>query len=83
LITDKKILYICGERPNAFIMKMRFKSLGGLRVKDGRLINDRPDGITGIAQASQLKKSAYRAKKVDMLADGIELAEGRKNFYRL
>jgi len=25
----------------------------------------------------------HRAKKVDMIADGIELAEGRKNFYRL
>lgn len=64
-------------------MKMRFKSMGGLRVKDGRLINDRPDGITGIAQAAQLRKAMYKAKKVDMLADGIELAEGRKNFYRL
>jgi hypothetical protein len=64
-------------------MKMKFQSMGGLRVKDGRLINDRPDGITGIAQASQLRKSFRRAKKVDMMADGIELAEGRKNFYRL
>tara|TARA_B100001093_G_C26769973_1_gene989670 strand:- start:61 stop:234 length:174 start_codon:yes stop_codon:yes gene_type:complete len=57
--------------------------MGGLRVKDGRLINDRPDGITGIAQAAQLKKSFRRAKKVDMMADGIELAEGRKGFYRM
>lgn len=64
-------------------MKMKFQSMGGLRVEKGRLINDRPDGITGIAQAAQLRKTLHRAKKVDMMADGIELAEGRKNFYRM
>lgn len=64
-------------------MKMKYQSMGGLTVKDGRLINDRPDCTTGIAQAAQLKKTMHRAKKVDMIADGIELAEGRKNFYRL
>jgi len=64
-------------------MKNKYQSMGGLTVKDGRLINDRPTGITGIAQAAQIKKGLYRAKKVDMMADGIELAEGRKNFYRM
>jgi hypothetical protein len=64
-------------------MKMKFKSMGGLTVKDGRLINDRPNGVTGIAQAAGIRKAMYRAKKVDMMADGIELAEGRKNFYRM
>jgi hypothetical protein len=62
---------------------MKFKSMGGLTVKDGRLINDRPVGMTGIAQASMVKQSMDRAKKVDMIADGIELAEGRKGFYRM
>ena len=57
-------------------MKMKFQSMGGLRVEKGRLVNDRPDGITGIAQAAQLRKTLHRAKKVDMMADGIELAEG-------
>jgi hypothetical protein len=61
---------------------MKFKSMGGLTVKDGRLINDRPNGVTGIAQAAQLRKSVYNAKKVNIIADGIELAEGRKGFYR-
>ncbi len=64
-------------------MKMKFQSMGGLRVEKGRLVNDRPDGITGIAQAAQLRKTLHRSKKVDMMADGIELAEGRKNFYRM
>jgi|TARA_R110002049_G_scaffold292569_1_gene477130 hypothetical protein len=64
-------------------MKMKFKSMGGLTVQNGRLINDRPVGMTGIAQAAQIKQAMHRAKKVDMIADGIELAEGRKGFYRM
>ena len=56
---------------------MKFKSLGGLRVKDGRLINDRPTGVSGIAQAAQLARTMHRAKKVDIIADGIELSKGR------
>ena len=60
---------------------MKFKSMGGLTVKEGRLINDRPNGVTGIAQAAQLRKSVYNAKKVNIIADGIEFAEGRKGFY--
>lgn len=64
-------------------MKKKYQSMGGLTVKDGRLINDRPTGITGIQQACSVKKGLHRARKVDMMADGIELAEGRKNFYRM
>ena len=64
-------------------MKMKFQSMGGLRVEKGRLINDRPDSVSGIEQAAMLRKAMRRAKKVDMMADGIELAEGRKNFYRM
>ena len=46
-------------------MKHKYQSMGGLTVKDGRLINDRPTGITGIAQAAdkeritQSKESRY------------------------
>jgi len=64
-------------------MEMKFQSMGGLRVEKGRLINDRPDGVSGLEQASQIRKMMHRAKKVDMIADGIELAEGRKGFYRM
>ena len=64
-------------------MKMKYQSMGGLTVKDGRLVNDRPTGVSGIEQASKIRKMMHRAKKVDMIADGIELAEGRKNFYRM
>ena len=64
-------------------MKMKYQSMGGLRVEKGRLINHRPNGISGIEQAAMLRKAMRRAKKVDMYADGIDLAEGRKNFYRM
>jgi len=62
---------------------MKYKSMGGLTVKDGRLINDREPGVSGIEQAARIKKSMCRARRVDEIADGIELAEGRKNFYRI
>tara|TARA_R110000803_G_C11701919_1_gene285603 strand:+ start:147 stop:344 length:198 start_codon:yes stop_codon:yes gene_type:complete len=62
---------------------MKFRSMGGLKVKDGRLINDRPDGISGIAEASMLRKSVKNAKKIEKIADGISLAERRKGFYEM
>jgi len=55
--------------------------MNGLYVKDGRLINERPDGINGIEQAANLRKMVKYNKKVDMIADGIERAEMRKNFF--
>lgn len=64
-------------------MKMKYRSMGGLTVKGGRLINDREPGMSGIEQAARIKKSMCRARRVDEIADGIELAEGRKNFYRI
>ena len=65
------------------MMKSKYQSMGGLTVKDGRLINDRPNGISGISQAAMIRKTLHKVKKVDMIADGIELAEGKKNFYRM
>tara|TARA_R110000803_G_scaffold23681_2_gene57824 strand:+ start:1035 stop:1217 length:183 start_codon:yes stop_codon:yes gene_type:complete len=59
---------------------MKYKSMGGLTVKDGRLINDRPNDVTGIAQAVQLKKAMHQAKKINTIAEGITLAEGREDF---
>ena len=51
----------------------------GLYVQDGRLINGGPDSMTGIQPAAMLKKSMKRAKKISMIADGIELANMRKD----
>ena len=43
----------------------------GLYVKDGRLINDRPDGMMGIEKAAQLRKMVKKQEKVQMISDGI------------
>jgi len=40
----------------------------GLTVNKGMLINNRPDGQTGIQQAAQLKSEVKRATKIDMYA---------------
>ena len=66
-------------------MKMKFlglknsiyqqKGVAGLQVKDGMLINDRPDSRTGIAKAVEVKNAMHREKKVNMMADGYVLGE--------
>jgi hypothetical protein len=61
---------------------MKYKSMGGLTVNDGRLVNDRPDNVTGIAQAATLRNAVRQARKVNRIAEGIELAESRKGFYK-
>lgn len=55
----------------------------GLYVKNGRLINERRDGETGIAQASRIKRSVKNDRKINRIAEGIELAENKKNFRQL
>ncbi|MDA0775779.1 MAG: hypothetical protein O2846_05360 [Proteobacteria bacterium] len=47
----------------------------GLYVKDGRLINDRPDGMTGIAKAAMMKKALERQEKAQMIEEGIMRAK--------
>ncbi len=54
-----------------------------LYVKNGRLINERRDGETGIAQASRIKRAVKNDRKINRIAEGIELAENKKNFRQL
>mgnify|MGYP003655950958 FL=1 len=54
--------------------------MDGLTVKNGRLINNRPDGMTGIQQAANLKRIIDEDRKIKVIADGIERAEQRKYF---
>jgi len=49
----------------------------GLTVNDGMLINNRPDGQTGIQQAAQIKKAAYNAQKISRMADAVYLGNIR------
>ena len=60
---------------NSIYQQKNAGSLNGLTVKDGMLINNRPDGQTGIAQAAQLRKSIYRAEKIATMATAFSLGE--------
>jgi|TARA_R110001606_G_C15300503_1_gene642526 hypothetical protein len=53
--------------------------VNGLYVKNGRLINDRSDGVSGIAQASMYRQQMKKQYKIDCIADGIEKAKEREN----
>jgi hypothetical protein len=64
---------------------MHFKikpSMMGYDVKDGRLINNAPPLTTGIDRAVMLKNSLKRAKKVQMIAEGNELANANINLFK-
>lgn len=50
-------------------------SFDGLTIKGGRLINNRPDGQTGIAQAADIKRSMKRAEKISIVAKGTAMGE--------
>ena len=45
----------------------------GLTVRIGRLINSRPDGQTGIAQAAEIRSSMKKAEKISMIAKGVAM----------
>jgi len=51
--------------------------VNGLYVKDGRLINSRPVGMSGIEEASMYRKQMKKQYKIDCIADGIERAKMR------
>jgi len=57
---------------------MKYKSMGGLTVKDGRLVNDRSAGLSGISEANNLRNMKSHSDKVGMISDGILLAEAKK-----
>jgi hypothetical protein len=44
-----------------------------LTVKNGRLINNRPNGITGIQEAAQIKKDLKKAKKIQMYSEAVAI----------
>jgi hypothetical protein len=50
-------------------------SFDGLTMKGGRLVNNRPDGQTGIAQAADIRKSMKRAEKIMVVAKGTAMGE--------
>ncbi len=49
----------------------------GLDVQGGRLINNRPDGVSGIVQAAAARKAMKHMNKVDMIAAGVSMGNMR------
>jgi hypothetical protein len=47
----------------------------GLTQKDGMLINNMPDGITGIQKAVGMKKIIKREEKISTFSEGIMLSK--------
>ena len=43
----------------------------GLYVKNGRLMNDRRDGETGIARMARIKRAIKNDRKINRIAEGI------------
>jgi hypothetical protein len=47
----------------------------GMPVEGGRLVNNRPDGMTGIQQLAIARKDAKREAKINMAAEGYVRGE--------
>lgn len=47
----------------------------GLNVQDGRLVNHRPDGMTGIQQMAMSRKAMRYENKVNTYAEGTMRGE--------
>lgn len=48
-----------------------------LTVRNGRLVNNRPNDVTGIQQAAQIKKDLKREQKIQMMEEAMYRAEMR------
>lgn len=49
----------------------------GLSVECGMLINNRPNSMTGIQKAVEIKKSIHNAEKVSRMAEAVYLGNIR------
>jgi len=60
---------------NSIYQQKNVGAFEGLTVKDGMLINNRPDGQSGIAQAAQVRKAMKTAEKISIVARGTAMGE--------
>jgi len=77
LYTSKINLYLYRKELVMKYSDMKPSQLG-YRVQDGRLINDAPDLVSGISKAAMMRKQMKSRTITQDIADGIELAEQRK-----
>lgn len=58
--------------------------MSGLPVRDGRLMNDRPDSVMGITAAAMARREMKRERKIETYARAFEqgemMADMKKNF---
>ena len=57
--------------------------VNGLLIKNGRLINDRPNGITGIQQIANMKRAVDNDRKINTISEEVGVAENKKNLRQL
>jgi hypothetical protein len=50
-------------------------TMNGLYVRNGRLINERPNGLTGIQEAARNRKEMKRQEKISMYSDAFALGD--------
>ena len=48
--------------------------MDGLTIKNGRLINNRRDGESGLERMSRLKRAYANERKINQIAEGMELS---------
>jgi len=60
----------------------KIKDMSGLTIEGGRLINERPDGMTGIQMMANVKSARKRMEKIDMIAQGNEMARNRRDMFK-
>ena len=59
---------------------MKNNFVEGLYVKDGRLINGRPNSMMGIEQAAKMKSEVKRQRNIEEIAQGIQRAKMMERF---
>jgi len=66
-------------------MMMTYKDLmdSEYTIKNGRLINNAPPLEMGISKAARLRRDVRRSRKIAKIADGIEMAEMRKDIKKM
>ena len=60
------------------MIKIDLKKMPGLTVKNGRLINERPVGVTGIQQVAEARKMLKREQKIEMMVEADVRASMRE-----
>jgi len=54
--------------------------IDGLYVKDGRLINDRPDARSGLERAAEIRRAVKRQNNIEQIEEGVRRAQELTKF---